>query len=285
MAESKFSRDEYAAMLKMENISNEYAMAAVNAHFAAIGRKPIEKISEADLYLYEVMAIIRITAVPRAISPIDIARILRRLNMTAEIATARMVAYADQYRIPEKITHLMQWPRSLIELEAALCGYTTFNNIPVSLIRNQMKRPYPDAAYKEKKATGIGLVETLDPRVIRLRLNEVFGPPGVGWRVAAIETVSTAHVDTYKERKSDGSEGRDMVQVRGFGFCGEYAVRDLRDYSLSYVRTNIIIDGWHMADFEAAGSGAGTAFFKEIARLMGGMDETESKIELVLMDD
>jgi len=283
MADAKFSRDEYLAMLKTEGVTNEYVMTAVNMHLQALGKAAVTKISEVDLYLGDIMAIVRITPVPRSITPIDIARILTRLNLTAEQAVERMQAYAVNKMsvIPDS---LMKWSRSLIELEAALCGYTTLNNIPVSLIRNQMKRPYPPQAYKDKKQS-FGTAETVDQRVIRLRLNEVFGAPGIGWRITGMENMSLAHSEPYKERKSDGSPGRDMMQVRAFGWFGEYAVRDVFNGGMFYVRTNVIFDGHGNDSFEKAGSGAATALMKEFARLMGGMEESESEIELVLQDD
>lgn len=289
MADAKFSRDEYLAMLKSENVTNEYVMAAVNMHLQALGKAAVTKISEVDLYLGDIMAIVRITPVSRSITPIDIARILTRLNLTAEQALERMQAYAVNKMsvIPDS---LMKWNRSLIELEAALCGYTTLNNIPTSLIRNQMKREYPADAYGERAATGRGKVETVDAKAIRLRLNEVFGPHGIGWRVAAEGNVTLAHSAEYTERVSEenakkGKVGRDMTQVRVFLAFGEYAVRDVFNGGMFYVRTNLIIDGWHMADFESAGSGAITAMTKEFARWSGAFDLSESTMQSLAQDD
>jgi len=290
MADAKFSREEYLAMLKTENITNDYVMAAVNKHLQAEGKAAVTKISEADLYLADVMAIVRITPVPRLITPIDIAQILTRLNMTAERAVERMQAYMTVKGLASHDS-LMQWSRSLIELEAALCGYVTFNNIPVSLIRNQMKREYPGDAYGERAASGRSNVETVDAKAIRLRLNEVLGPHGIGWRVAGEGNVTLAHIDTYiekvsKENADKGKIGRDMTQVRVFLAFGEYAVKDVfNESNMFYVRTNLIIDGWHDPAFEAAGSGAITAMTKELGRYLGAFDLSEGKIQSLVQDD
>jgi len=279
-----YTAEEYDAMLSSYGVTREFALRAVNRYLRAVKAAEVDRVSATGFDMRTLVSIIRSTDHEEALSIIGISEALARNGLSERAALVRANLYLKAQQIAsEPLVHLIQWPLDWIEFDAALCGFVTFNNIPVSLIRNYAKRPYNASEVDPIKVAGMGGGESIDGDVIRIRLNQIFGPPGIGWSIVSAPGVSRVEGEPFvwKTKNAD----LDYVYVKAYAFFAQYAVRNVYTGDQSFVQVGPFTDGHKNQTFEAAGGGSLTTLVKEFARFMGCMDAYESTINSVLWND
>lgn len=152
-----------------------------------------------------------------------------------------------------------------LELDPLITNSKTLTGIPAAKIQEFINKPHMDQYYSSTDAPGGGKWTVIDPLAVRIRLDKVFGPHGIGWRIVPAPTGSSSSVTTY-ERKS----GQKMYNVTLSGYCLEYRLRVGDAYE--WERTSALTDSNDSPDLDYASGGAFTSLMKQALKMMGGYD-------------
>lgn len=152
---------------------------------------------------------------------------------------------------------------------AALQEATTLTGVPLNEISRALDQQYPDEAYKDIRLPNGNRGTDLNTYYVMNRLQEVFGPAGIGWRLNPHHDKGKVVRTTEKRSNAKGGEYI-MHSVTLECWVFEYAI--VINGVIEYIALSTMTETHEATDPGYAARGVFTSLLKQALRLMGGFN-------------
>ncbi len=153
----------------------------------------------------------------------------------------------------------------------------TLTGILLADLDAELNKQWPQAAMTTtpKGRGGTGNRPAVKPEFVRQRINEIFGPHGIGWRFTPHPTLGSKRMDIDERTNGNGEIQTWYVCVQemiAFEYC---VVHD--DGQLEWLRTSYLSDVHENLDQKSAYRGVMSSLLKQAFRSMGGFRSLDAK--------
>lgn len=166
-------------------------------------------------------------------------------------------------------------PKALTVLtpSAIMTEATTLTGIPVGQIAEYLNRPYKanspnDNPYREIQGPGGKKWTDLKGNYVRDRFDKVFGPHGIGWKIAPHPTLSKITCTPSTEKAGSGERAGFLCVMENYIF--QYSI--VVNGGLMWVDGSVLSDADFNADMGYAYRSAWTRIMKQALRSFGGFN-------------